>query len=216
MKIPTFSIHQISVSLGEYIAKEAGQPSKAAVIAFSVETILGDVIKTFLLLTIAWALNIFPYVLVFLLVTGTYRMFSGGTHCTAHYRCFLASFISFIPLAFFLKVSLPFLLNYSKQALIVPLLICFLIAFRWAPVAPENKPLKGKKDYLFRKMLSLCYCSLLSVILLFAGPAKWSVWAVVFSLAWQSFTLMPLGVSLIKVMDAVLIIPMIKGVNENA
>lgn len=204
VKKQDYSIQYWASSIGTWAARNAGQPNRAAVLSYGAEIILGSVVKLSLLALLSFLLRIPHIVAVMILTAGSFRLLSGGAHCTAYCRCLAFSLLVFGGIGLSLKFILPYLMKVEREFLIIPLFLCLIWTLKWAPLPPQNKPLRDENDRLMRKFLSVMFCSLVWCFMYIKGTGNWWVWACVGGLLLQSFTLTPIGIKLLRIFDTIL------------
>lgn len=154
---------------------------------YGIEVMLGGIFQIILLMIAALGLNLFYETAGIIFASGLYRRYSGGAHCTAYYRCTLTSIITFLPLAYLVRLSAPHL---NLTVVICTGLVLLLITWLKAPVDNPSNPITDplRRQSLRQKALvtALVLC-LLAVWLLLVSPT-WSA-AILMGLLWQSITL---------------------------
>lgn len=140
-----------------------------------------------LLLIAAWGLDLFYETAGIMLASALYRRYSGGAHCTAYYRCTLTSLITFLLLAYLVRISFPYLnLAVISSAGLVVLLVAWLKVPVDNPTNPITDPLR--REVLRMKSLILAgFLCLLAIALLYLYPLGSA--AILMGLLWQSLTL---------------------------
>lgn len=200
MAFKNFSVHSISTNIGTWISNQRGQDNNSAVLSYGAEILLGGLIKLILVFGLSFLFGFPKIMLIIVLTTGFFRILSGGAHCTAYYRCLLLSLMIFLGIGFLLKTAQPYLLLINRNYLFIPFIFCLYWITRWAPVAPENKPLKNEKSRMDRKKITLTAAAIL-LLLLYIEASKWWTWPIAISLLWQCFTLCPIGQKVIDKLD---------------
>lgn len=125
---------------------------QADILRYGFEVIIGVVLKIFILLSLAYLLNLFPHVLVVLLTSGIYRLLSGGVHCTTYSRCLIFGLIMFLSMG---KIAQELPLVELPMLIIIWIFVAitaFLVSLKWAPAETENKPLSDSEKLNFKKL----------------------------------------------------------------
>lgn len=177
--------------LAHLLAKNSSKALYEDEIRYGIEVMLGGVLQAFLLLALAFALNLFYETAGILLASALYRRYSGGAHCTAFYRCTLTSLFTFLPLAYLTKILSPYIgLTITSCACIVVLIVAWLKVPVDNPVNPITDPLR-RQSLRQKSLITAVSLSLLSLLLLFIYPLGST--AILVGLLWQSFTVTAAG-----------------------
>ncbi|KKM09589.1 hypothetical protein SY88_18575 [Clostridiales bacterium PH28_bin88] len=211
MTVKGYSLHVIATAVGKWVSERSGQSHSATVLAYGADILFEALVKLVLLSIGSIMLGTTGIVAVVVFTASSFRLLTGGAHCTVYYRCLVSSLLIFLGLGSILQMTSPILLGWSEQVLLVPLVLSLYWIFRWAPVPPENKPLRNEKDRLARKRWAVALCLVVTAALYIAGTSRWWVWAVALGLSWQSFTLTPAGHTLLKGLDTLLTYPFLEG-----
>lgn len=198
------SVHEIAVYLGRGLARRIGEERRAALLAYGLEIILGTALEIALVLGLAWLMGLFWPVAASLFAASSLRLFSGGNHCTAYYRCVLLSLLVFLSLggaARLLAAVLPpfslFFLSLGAPA------AAFAAVLLLAPVE-DPKKIKLKPAVRRRRRLFSVVCLAgWAAILAFAAREETAA-AVSLGLAWQAFSLTAAGRVLVTFIDGLL------------
>lgn len=194
---------QFAQKLAHLLAQNSHKTVHEDEIRYGIEVMLGSVLQITLLLIAALVLNLFYETAGIILASGLYRRYSGGAHCTAYYRCTLTSIITFLPLAYLVRLSSPYL---NLAMIISTSLVLLLITWLKAPIDNPTKPITDplQRQSLRQKalLMALVLC-LIAVGLLFVSPL-WSA-AIIMGLLWQSITLTKPGHIYISLWDNLLL-----------
>lgn len=201
----TLSLHSISQKYGFRLAEITENPNEAEMIAYGLEVLMGCVMKITVLFSSAIALGIVNEVALIIFVTGSLRILSGGAHCTAYYRCMVASTTVMLALGGYVKTNSHLLINTPNFVPALLLSNALYLYWRYSPQAPLNKPLPDKEaERKFRSMtvgLALFY----SAISLTLGTSSLVSWCITTGVLWQALTLTGPGHKLISLYDNLLI-----------
>lgn len=203
------TIHNITMKTGNYLARELElDRQKEIKIIYGMELLLTALIKSVIIMTLAFVLGIFRETVVLVLTAGFFRLVSGGEHCQAFYRCLTGGALVFLALGFLTK-------NLNHEITYQTMLITILTVFplitaailKYAPGDTANKPINHEKEKARLRRMSLvveAICLILVVVFLNTEMLKWLVLPVVVGLGWQTFTITPLGYGFIKGVDYIL------------
>lgn len=196
------SVHALGRKAGKYAANKTFNPNQAELLGYGAEIILGSILKLAVLFSIATLLRVVYEVSILLFIIGLLRTLSGGAHCSAYYRCLVASVIIIISLGCMIKVMFPLFQGLPGLILLTGVLMVSIYLYcHYAPQAPLSKPLKSKAiEDKFRR-LTILTALFLSIVSIIAGPGYLISWIIAFGLLWQAFTLTPFGHLLIKKLD---------------
>lgn len=199
------SVHKVAVYLGRGLARRVGVEQRAALLAYGLEIILGTALEIALILVLAWLAGVFWPVAASLFAASSLRLFSGGNHCTAYYRCVLLSSLVFLSLGWAARllaaalppVSLPL---GSLGALGATLAAVLLLAPVEDPQRVRLKPALRR-----RRRLSSLFCLAGWALLLALAARGEAAAAISLGLAWQAFSLTAAGRTLVAFVDGLLI-----------
>lgn len=195
------SIHGIATKLGKCLSNLTEQPEAEEMYSYGLEIILGGLFKVFILVVLATLLGMLHLTIAVAMTSFLYRLLSGGAHCKAYNRCLVVSIASFLMLAYLAKLSLVLDIP-PRSILFVILALALFIAVKYAPLAPDNKPIEGVKKFLCLKALSVGF-----IIVWFAVNSYLPVnvaLASAYALMWQSVSLTPLGQIIFSILDGML------------
>jgi len=185
---------QLADRLASALVRESGFERPVEVVAYGLEIILNITVQTVIIMITAHLLNIFPTVLAALISAIIFRSFSGGTHCSNFYSCTVLSTSVFIAIGYLaLKVSMDMFL------LIGVYTIMLLATTVWAPVKTQKTLMKRKAIML--KVSSLAFLLLMFGINTAIQLQEELIAATVMGLAWQVFSITPLGIYVISKVD---------------
>jgi accessory gene regulator B len=204
------SIHKIGQAVGSYVAKKVSKFEQAEYLSYGAEILLGSILKLSILFFTAFMLDVISEVTVLLIIIGLIRTLSGGVHCTAYYRCLVTSVLTLTVLGYLVKITYPFLMLAPISVLIGIIVLSAYLYWRYAPLAPLNKPFNSKTKELAFRWYTLSTVMTLSAVSIILGKNSLIAWTMAFGLLWQAFTLIPVGHSFIRLLD-VLLTPNRKG-----
>lgn len=177
-------------------------------LTYGLEVLLGIVIEAGVILGLAWLLGITATAIVILVSFLSFRLLSGGSHCTAYYRCLLLSTIVFLSLAA-LAGPLGDLVTSRPWVMAVTGLGIFFMTWRWAPVDTPQKPLPPEKLPARRfwcQFYILAWYVLISYLPL---PPAW-LGATLLGVLWQAFSVTPAGEKFTRGADFLLALAVFK------
>ena len=124
---------------------------KLEIIYYGLYIFFSDILKTAIILSIAFILGITSYVIVFLIFFGVFRGFAGGVHSKTWLGCLVTNSLitySIVYLSMFLSFASPIVISFA----ILPLTLS--IVYFYAPADHENKPVVSKKHRRKLKLIS--------------------------------------------------------------
>ncbi|MBC7346944.1 MAG: accessory gene regulator B family protein [Clostridia bacterium] len=197
------SVHELAVTLGRRLARGTGHKERAALLGYGLEIILGSAFEIAAILVLGWLFGCLGPVALALAVASTLRLFSGGNHCSAYYRCFVLSLVVFLSLggaARLLAAALPplplFLLGLGSWA--AALVVVLVLAPVEGKIRLDRRPGVRRR----RRVYSiLCVAAWGAAGAL--GGAE-AAMAVSLGLAWQAFSLTGWGRGFIQQVDRLL------------
>ena len=130
-------------------------------IQYSLQVILGDLIKSIIIFLIFLFLKQLPlFFLIFIILNST-RPLMGGIHCKTFNSCLIFSISYFIVIMLFSTLS-PKL---NTCFYIIFFIISFIITLAYAPCRNEKRPIKNKKILKILSLISLTFCGMLFFML---------------------------------------------------
>lgn len=186
------NISIIANNITDYIIKELTiESEKKPVITYGMELLLISVIKVVVFVSVTLILGVFLPAFVALLSAGIYRFLSGGYHFSTFTKCLLAGVIIFSLLGFAANHGL--VLN--RGIIILTFIISAVIAFKYAPVGCETKPIEDSKRGRM-KFFSIIYLLVYFVLvynLLTPGSSNIILVASYLGILWQTVSITPLA-----------------------
>lgn len=195
------SMHKIGQTVGSFVAKKVYRFDQIEYLSYGAEILIGSIFKLSILFFTAFVLEVISEVTVLLIVTGLIRTLSGGAHCSAYYRCLIASVLTLTMLGYTIKNAYPFLILFPLSVLIAIAVLSFYLYCRYAPQAPLNKPLDSRRKELTFRWYTLVAVTIISTISIILGTRSLIAWTMTFALLWQAFTLTPVGHRFIGLLD---------------
>ena len=154
-------IDKICMFLTNKIRKEMPDidDEKAEVINYGLQNIVGEIPKIFIMLIIAYILNIFPLALFTFIVLFPYRGASGGVHLKTHIGCIIFTTLFYCAIPF---VSQYFTLEGITKIIIIASVWVFgmIMIKLYAPADTEDVPILAKKDRRKKQIVSYITFSL--------------------------------------------------------
>ena len=137
---------------------------RAGVINYGLQLIFGELPKFFIMLILAFILNIVELTILSILFVLPYKMVSGGVHLKTHIGCIISTNLFYVGNA-----------SLSKSVVIEPLYIkCLIILAVWifgiimcwlyAPADTEAVPILRKKERKTKKILSYIILTITLII----------------------------------------------------
>jgi len=139
------------ISCGVENNLEGVTPDQKEIIKYTVMQLLGELIKTLILVAIVWPFGVAHLLLIAIFSMGIYRIPSGGAHSKSHIACFVTSTSLFMS-----NVILSSLLKGPYLDIVYIFIFLFNIPVIWllAPADTEMKPVVSKKQRKLLKILS--------------------------------------------------------------
>lgn len=203
------SIHDLSCRCAAYLAQqlEADQ-IKENRMAFGLELLLGEIVKLFFIIALAYALGILPEVLTITVTAGILRLASGGEHCSAYYRCLIGGTACFLLLGWIAHILNPVLIGTGLWlAVVIASLLVGGIIGQYAPGDTENKPINTEAERIkFKKwsLLVLFLYIVIMIILMQFETVSLLVLPMLIGMLEQAFTITPWGYRFLHWVDRVL------------
>ena len=196
-------MRKLALYLARKISAELNyDPEKESVIAYGLTAIIQIVLTLILIIIIGSFTGSVPEALFVCLAGSLLRRSSGGAHASSAEICTVFSTLYCIAVSVLAKG--PLFRLYDNLYMLIALVVCyglaFIIVYRFAPVDSVNKPIRSEaKRQRLRKnsFITLSVYAAISAALYIAGfsvPRFRSLGiALLFGLAWQIFTLTPVG-----------------------
>lgn len=153
-----------------------------------------NVLKSLLLILVAYFLGVLTPVLVFALPYVLLRLFSFGIHMKTPLGCTILGFVQYLGSVYFvINVGIPFPIQ------IVAWVICFVCFYLYAPAQTKKRPIpqRQRKPFKIKSMTVLAIIMCVSVYMWFTGntvPGNLLLLAAV----WQTLNILPLTYKIIK------------------
>lgn len=189
-----------------YLANESGRD--AEVILFGMRLFFTSASGYVALIILASLLGILPYALAAAITASVFRIFSGGAHASSPLRCNLIGVGVFLTLGFISD-----LFSYTHLLVYVPVFIAIIgiyIIYQYVPAETPGKPVSSQVQRKYLRAISFALLSLWSIIcfLRLSEPGEFfktkMVLASCFGMAWQLFTLTPLGFKVVGGINSML------------
>lgn len=182
-------------SLAHYIAKkityESSNKRSFDIVAYGLEVFLNISFQLILLFVIGYMLNCIAAVMLASLSAIVLRSLTGGTHCTSFYKCTLLSCVVFSIIGI---LSQTVYLNINFLIIICLIMILLIVAI--APVSSRNWTHSNR---IYFKIASSIL--VLLVLVLHNYIKDDLIVAITLGLAWQVFTITPVGFLTISKID---------------
>lgn len=118
------------------------EPERREVIEYGVYMTVSEIVKIGVIIIIAAALRIVPFVVLIIAVFGVQRAFLGGIHAKTHLGCVITHCVivfGVMALSFFLNIEKFYLLLF-----IAP--FSYFTAYKYAPADLPQKPVRSKRQ----------------------------------------------------------------------
>ncbi len=189
-------IERLAEAMGESLSKVLSRGrDEAEVYSFSLKILLGFAVGLAILLAMAWPLGVLRLALSAALTGGVLRLFSGGAHSESPLGCAVTGGV----MACLIGLTARWVsLTYPPSSLfLAAYLVVPWVLIACAIYAPATVPQKPIPDHQKRRLgiLSLATVSIWTLSLVFfTGMLKPETWfSSTLGLAWQAFSLTPLG-----------------------
>ncbi|KLU74752.1 accessory gene regulator ArgB-like protein [Clostridium botulinum] len=146
-------LNKITLQITNYIRENSNIKNEDDLdrINYSLQAILGDLIKFIVLTIIFWGLGRLKYFLFSASILISLRIFMGGYHCRTFMRCLFTSLIIFL-ITSFIGPKIPILNQYTYYGLSI---FSILITVIYAPFPNIKRPIKNKKRRQILKLISI-------------------------------------------------------------
>lgn len=174
------------------LSKKTGYSNKACIYLLKQNTHL--LISIFLIMIIAYMLNVETYTGIILLTIITLRAFSGGGHSNSKILCTVIS--SVYPIGNALIIDN---IKISNNTILISSVIVFIVGmYILKKHAPADTPQKPIKSLEFKKQLkrnSLFFLTIAEIIVLYLISREnlQISLSIMIGLSWQLFTVLPIG-----------------------
>lgn len=197
--------------LGQSTAEKIGQlaglpPEEREVVAYGLDYLASGILGLALMLSIALAAGFFQEALVILFCWISMRVFAGGVHCTALWRCTVVNCLGLITALFITRGAV----NLFPTYLWVGTCAAWGLAavWLWAPNNSERPVYNERRRRLLRRR-ALIIVTVIGSILLYSAFAKGESWSCLAAagatgLAAGGFMLSPPGFQLVGYLDHLL------------
>lgn len=203
------SIHELAVKCAAYLARELGSDTRQEHrMSFGMELLLGEIVKTTLLLLLSWKLGLLLEVLCISMAAGVLRLVSGGEHCSEYYRCLVGGTICFVLLGWGVHgLNVFFTGSGAYITIVLSILLSGAILFKYAPGDTENRPINSEAERNKFRRLSLIIISIYGIVMiLFMNNHLLHplVLPILVGMIEQAFTVSPWGYRFLHSVDEVL------------
>lgn len=207
------SLHHIAQKWAGIILSQVGpegKPSRKygeetlAVITYGLEIALGALGEIIAVVSVGALLRVFPEMMVAFLTQAVYRLGSGGSHCTAYYRCLISSLVALLLVAGSARYLEKVMPEWGVIGLaLAATLVGLVVVARWAPADTPANPISNPLRRRFLRRLSFIFlASWLTFIFLAIGRIKPSIlYASIIAVFLQTLTVTPLGYWLLEKVD---------------
>ena len=143
-------MQRISKALAQLLGyKLQADQDQIEIFAYSLEVLLGTVFEIFLIIFLAFLLNIPGTTIICLLVFSSIRFLGGGVHCSTYYKCLVTACLSLLCLG--KLATLPLGQNVLSSAWLLTLLLSIYAIIRWIPAGTEKKVIRDETVRLRQK-----------------------------------------------------------------
>lgn len=204
------SIHSLARSSAAYLVArlpESRDKPEEEVVSFGLEVIIGVSLQLIVFIITAGYLNMMTEMMAILITMSSYRLLSGGVHCSAYYRCLILSLATLISLAY-LGRWLAFTIERGLPSVATLIFVVGLVtAWRWAPADTPAAPIVNPARRARLKKASYGWLMAWLLVILAGFEQGWpgaTLVASCLAVLFQSFALTPLGFAAVGQVDALL------------
>jgi len=146
-------INTLSNLISKYLLKNNTSLTKTDLlkIQYTLQVILGDIIKFIIIFLIFLALNQVPLFLLSFIILISIRPLGGGAHCKTFISCLIVSILYFIIIMLFSN----FFPRLNNNFYIAFFAISFIITLAYAPCPNEKRPINNKATLKILSLISL-------------------------------------------------------------
>ncbi|MBO8138854.1 MAG: accessory gene regulator B family protein, partial [Desulfotomaculum sp.] len=180
--------------LASHLIKNSKTEVPEDVISYGLEVILNLLVQLAVIIFIGYIFGFLPAVLAAVIPAIIYRSLSGGIHISSFVGCTAVSTLAFSLIGY---ISSKIILDtFTVTAVYICLIAAAVV---WSPFSPKRN-LTKKRLISFKVMSTLFLLVILAVCLLYLNNTHLST-AVVLGLTWQTLTITPPGIWIIKRLD---------------
>lgn len=194
-------IQSIAKKTAKIIVNNSEGKFSINVIAYSLEAILGELVKFTSFALVGVLFGCFIEMITVSIFYGIFRIATGGPHCTSYMRCLVMGIVTFLVLA---KISSYGTETFLAIVVVVNILLTTFVTFRWVPGEWHQRKLKKtKKVYRNVAVLLLIVNFIIVVMIMIKSGDTWLKIGLAMQLGvlWQFINLTPLGYKLIGFTD---------------
>lgn len=189
---------KIAEALGRKLESDSDQ---IAVFTYSLEILLGTMIKFTLIIILAILLGILKTVLIFLFTFSLFRWLGGGIHLSTYSKCLTAGLFLVLGMGYFATLQIDGL--YLMVLYLFSILTAIYVVINWVPAGTEKKQIRDFQKRLKQKKETLAALIIWSILVFLCICNKLCPYALAGILAslCSSFFMMPMGYQFIATLD---------------
>lgn len=203
-------MHDFCVRIAGYLADRTGQPDRTAVLAYGLELLLGELSKLAVLFVLAALLGIFPATFLVTVSTMSFRLLSGGKHCSSHLRCLITTLTIYLSLGWLIGFIRPWFSGpWLPWIFTVSFLSLIAAIYFWVPLGNEHRKLDTPEEKKKFRRLSFILVTgwflsgLLPIAFFKDNPLPVLYYtATTTGLLFQGITVSPLGIKITEGLNA--------------
>lgn len=186
------SYSKLSTGMAHYISREIGYDSdKEEVIAYSIESIILNVISIVLASIIGFLTHALLGTLVAVFAGATLRRMSGGAHASTAMKCVITGSVFYSVIGVISKYISLNANNVNIWWLWVIIFFTFIIVLIYAPVDCPAKPIHSKLLRKRLKMVSVIFVLMMILVIILTNNIIIKI-AIALGMFYQSLTLLPI------------------------
>jgi len=199
-------INSICRRIAEVLGKKLESDSdQITIFTYSLEILLGTMIKIALILILAIIFGILKTALIFLFTFSLFRWLGGGIHLSTYLKCLIAGLFLVLGMGYVATLQIGVL--YLIALYLLSILITVYVIIYWVPAGTGKKHIKDIKKRVKQKketLVALIIWSILVFLCLCNNLYSYALAGILGSLC-SSFFMMPMGYQFIGSLDNLLI-----------
>ena len=156
-------------------------------IKYGIESFYLTITKTIVIFSIAYVLNLFETLLVFMCFYTLLRLNGFGLHAKKSWQCWVVSTVIFLLIPY---LCLNIFVNKNIQIILA--LICLMLILKYAPADTEKRPIINRKKRFLHK--GLCFVTtFIYIFLLFFLHSSYICNIIFFSVILETIMILPIS-----------------------
>jgi len=195
----------LTVRISEFLAEESGKDQE--VLLYSLTLVKSALMGYGLLFLVSYIFGVWQYTLIAAVTASIFRVISGGAHASSPMRCSIIGILLFTSFGWMAEMVGDINRLVVVSLVLILASVSFLIFYRYAPADTPSKPINSHAQRKYLRVISF------SLLVLWTSTALYSTYsfsgypyvnyllAGMLGLAWQVFTLTPLGYTTSHALD---------------